>query len=101
VKRVAISGASGLVGRALSLPCASGLRHRRTFTQARTWGDSVESRRRLDVSPLEGIYAVIHLAGENVGVRWTSAVKQRIMDSRVHGTRSLCTAVLDCSDGHR
>jgi uncharacterized protein (TIGR01777 family) len=30
---------------------------------------------------------VVHLAGENVGVRWTSRRKARIRDSRVKGTR--------------
>jgi hypothetical protein len=36
---------------------------------------------------LEGMDGVIHLAGENVGARWTSARKARIRDSRVGGTR--------------
>jgi uncharacterized protein (TIGR01777 family) len=33
--------------------------------------------------------AVIHLAGENIGVRWTRARKARILESRVKGTRLL------------
>jgi uncharacterized protein len=36
---------------------------------------------------------VIHLAGEPVGQRWNSAVKQRIRDSRVLGTRRLVDAI--------
>jgi uncharacterized protein (TIGR01777 family) len=36
----------------------------------------------------------VHLAGENIaGGRWTAAMKQKIRDSRVNGTRSLCEAL--------
>jgi uncharacterized protein (TIGR01777 family) len=37
--------------------------------------------------------AVIHLAGENVGARWTAARKRRIRDSRIRGTRVLTEAL--------
>jgi uncharacterized protein len=37
--------------------------------------------------------AVIHLAGEPVAQRWTDAAKNRIHDSRVHGTRHLVNAL--------
>ncbi len=40
---------------------------------------------------LEGIDAVVHLAGENIANRrWNAAQKKRIRDSRVDGTRVLC-----------
>ncbi len=39
--------------------------------------------------------AVIHLAGEPVAQRWTPAVKHRIYDSRVEGTRNLLAALRD------
>ena len=43
---------------------------------------------------LDGIDAVVHLAGENIaGGRWTAARKARIRDSRVDGTRRLCEAL--------
>lgn len=38
---------------------------------------------------LEGLDAVVHLAGENIAGRWTAAKKARIRDSRVIGTRLL------------
>jgi hypothetical protein len=37
--------------------------------------------------------AIVHLAGEPVAQRWTSAAKKRIHDSRVEGTRQLVTAI--------
>jgi uncharacterized protein (TIGR01777 family) len=42
---------------------------------------------------LEKMDAVIHLAGEPVAQRWTKAVKARIRDSRVEGTRRLVDAI--------
>lgn len=48
-----------------------------------------------DSSQLEGIDAVIHLAGDNVGEgRWTEKKKKSIRDSRVIGTKVLCDALL-------
>lgn len=45
-------------------------------------------------SEIDGADAVINLAGESIaGRRWTSAQKQRILDSRVLATRSLVSAV--------
>ena len=37
--------------------------------------------------------AIVHLAGEPVGQRWTAEVKQRIYRSRVEGTRQLVSAI--------
>jgi uncharacterized protein (TIGR01777 family) len=39
---------------------------------------------------LEGIDAVIHLAGENLLGRWTEEKKRKILDSRITGTHFLC-----------
>jgi hypothetical protein len=37
--------------------------------------------------------AIVHLAGEPIAQRWTSAAKKRIHNSRVEGTRQLVTAI--------
>jgi hypothetical protein len=43
-----------------------------------------------DLSRLEGVDAVVHLAGENIAAgRWTAARKEEIRRSRVEGTRRL------------
>ena len=43
----------------------------------------------LDPRALEGVDAVVHLAGENVGDRWNERHKARILRSRVEGTSLL------------
>jgi uncharacterized protein (TIGR01777 family) len=47
----------------------------------------------IDKASLNGIDALIHLAGESVAERWTADKKRRIYDSRVTGTRLLADAV--------
>jgi uncharacterized protein (TIGR01777 family) len=42
---------------------------------------------------LSNVDAVVNLAGESVAGRWTKAKKQRIYDSRIHGTHNLVTAM--------
>ena len=91
--RVAVTGATGFVGGAL-VPAlvASGHRVERVSRQPPRPG-SVDiqwdpARGHLDARALEGVDAVVHLAGESVAAgRWTAAVKERIRGSRVEGTR--------------
>lgn len=48
----------------------------------------------IDSTKLEGLDAVIHLAGENIATgRWNAAKKAKIRDSRVSGTRILSDAL--------
>jgi hypothetical protein len=48
----------------------------------------------LDPGALDGVDAVVHLAGENIaGGRWTPAQKARIRDSRVRGTALLARSL--------
>jgi uncharacterized protein (TIGR01777 family) len=47
----------------------------------------------LDAAPLDGVDAVIHLAGETVAQRWTAAAKKRIRDSRVQSTALIARTV--------
>lgn len=48
----------------------------------------------MDAARLEGLDAVVHLAGENIAAgRWTAEKKAKIRDSRVDGTRLLCDSL--------
>ena len=51
------------------------------------------ARGEIDRAGLEGLDALVHLAGESVAGRWTAAKKRRIKDSRVLGTRLVCEAL--------
>ena len=42
---------------------------------------------------LEGVDAIVHLAGESIVGRWTADKKRRIYESRVRGTQILCEAL--------
>lgn len=78
-RKIAVSGATGLVGRAL-LPFLAG------------GGHEVVALRRGEAPP-EGTEAVVHLAGEPVAQRWNDAVKKRIRESRVEATAALVKAL--------
>ena len=68
---IAITGASGFVGRRLK-------------------GTPVSTRGEITLPPCE---AVVHLAGEPVSQRWTESTKRKIRESRVDGTRRLVDAM--------
>jgi len=96
--RIAITGASGLIGGALSaFLSARGdavlhLVRRETRTAAEITWDPVH--RTLDPASLEGVDAVVHLAGAGVAdQRWTPAYKQLILSSRADGTATVAKAV--------
>ena len=96
---VLVSGAAGLIGARLS-ERLSGAGHT-VVRLARSTGERGESVVRwnpdtgaLDARDLEGVHAVIHLAGEPIDRgRWTAAKKALILDSRVEGTRLLSNAI--------
>lgn len=53
----------------------------------------------VEAADLEGIDAVVHLAGEGIGdKRWTPTHKARVLDSRVRGTRILAEALVSLTD---
>jgi uncharacterized protein len=95
--RIAISGASGLVGTAL-IPALEAQGHevtRLVRTAPRT-GEIEWHPNQDEVSPtkLEGFDVIINLAGENIaGGRWTDEQKRKIRDSRVNGTHLLSEAM--------
>lgn len=95
-----VTGATGFIGRPL---IARLLTDGHTVNYlARNRPKSMDSRaaffcwRENEEPPLDCIpplHALIHLAGETVAQRWTSASKHRIWDSRVQLTHSLVSAI--------
>ena len=89
---VAVTGSRGLVGSAL-VPFLTTGDHRvtRLVRRAPVGPDEVAwdpARGMADLSRLDGVDAVVHLAGENIAAgRWTPARKAEIRRSRVEGTR--------------
>ncbi|ATB31628.1 TIGR01777 family oxidoreductase [Melittangium boletus] len=94
---VAVSGTSGLVGGALvPFLTTGGHRVRRLVRGQPEAGDIAwaPGQGEMDVAALEGLDAVVHLAGEPIADgRWTPERKERIRRSRVDGTRALCESL--------
>jgi uncharacterized protein (TIGR01777 family) len=96
--RIAVTGASGLIGSALvrSLT-ADGHEVVRLVRRAARGADEVcwdPEEQYVDAAGLIGCDAVVNLAGAGVGDRrWTDDYKRQIRDSRVLGTAALAEAV--------
>lgn len=102
-KRVIVTGATGLIGKALckqlSLQGYDIVVFSRNPEKARgslpgavvQWSPAEEGEW---FSAIDGAYGIIHLAGASVfGKRWSDSYKQEIRDSRVIGTRGIVNAI--------
>ena len=93
--KIAVTGASGLVGSALASFLTTGGHDVYRLVRRAARAGEIQwdpERGTLDPKSLEGIDAVVHLAGESVGQRWSADVKRRILESRVRGTSLVATA---------
>lgn len=90
-----VSGASGLVGSALTASLVAGGSSVRRLVRRepdRASGDIAwdPAAGRLDPADLEGVDTVVHLGGESIASgRWSEEKRKRIRDSRVGSTRLL------------
>ena len=97
---VAVSGASGLIGTALSALLSTGGHRVRPLVRGGKGSGGGEEIRwdpsagTIDEAALAGVDAVVHLAGESIaGLRWTEEKKRKILESREKGTRTLAGAI--------
>jgi uncharacterized protein (TIGR01777 family) len=98
--KVLVSGSSGLLGSALmqSLGADGYEVTRLTRGSTSTAGQIAwDFAKPLAPQSVSGFDAVIHLAGESIGSRWTQSKKKAIRDSRVLGTRLLAEALAGAS----
>ena len=112
---VAITGASGLLGTALSNVLRAGAHRVTGITRSDPGPGELQwspAEGRIDPAGLRGIDAVVHLAGEKIGfadwsprsiaaARWTPEMKRRIIDSRVAGTSLIARTLAGLDDGPR
>lgn len=96
--KIAVTGASGLIGSALVPHLREAghevmrlVRRPSTASDEISWDPTTGS---VDLDRLAGTDAVVHLAGAGVGDhRWTDAYKREILDSRVNGTTTIVRAI--------
>ncbi|MER7768985.1 TIGR01777 family oxidoreductase [Kitasatospora sp. NPDC096140] len=102
--RIAVTGSTGLIGSALVRSLlADGHEVVRLVRHRSRTGPQPDGSTAIGWNPLlgevqqdglDGVQAVVHLAGAGVGDhRWTDAYKREIRESRVYGTETLATAL--------
>ncbi|GAA2226221.1 MULTISPECIES: TIGR01777 family oxidoreductase [Kitasatospora] len=110
--RIAVTGSTGLIGSALVRSLlADGhevvrlVRHR---TRAGRQPDGTVGvgwnphRMQIDRAGLDGVEAVVNLAGAGVGDhRWTDSYRQEVRDSRVLGTETIAAAIAEAKEPPR
>jgi uncharacterized protein (TIGR01777 family) len=111
--RVAVTGATGTIGRAV---CAGLLQRGDQVValtrdagraagrlpegaEAREWRDPLAEPAPADA--LAGADAVVHLLGEPIDQRWTDEAKRKIRESRVLGTRNLVAGLRAVAEAER
>jgi hypothetical protein len=100
--RILVSGSHGLIGTAL----AARMRMRgdavillvrqpsSASDEAILWQPDAGA---VDRAHIEGLDAVVHLAGESIAGLWTKGRRERIRESRIRGTRLLCESLAQCA----
>lgn len=113
MRRVVVTGATGLIGRALvselqargdavvvlSRDDQRARRQLGSDVEAFTWSDPLSTL--APESALAGADSVIHLLGEPIAQRWSDDVKRKIRDSRALGTRNLVAGFLEVPEAKR
>lgn len=104
--KVLITGATGLVGKELVKQCLDQNISVNYLTTSKTKIVSQEKYKgfywnplehKIDAKCLEGVTAIIHLAGATIAQRWTDKNKERILNSRVESALVLSKLLKDNS----
>ena len=101
--RVLVTGATGFLGHALTLDLVAAGHEVSALSRSAhadgrlpatvhvaPWSPLDEAA---PISAIEGVDAIVHLAGEPVNGTWTRSKRQAILDSRVTGTRNLLRSI--------
>jgi len=96
-KKIAVTGASGLIGSALCAQLKSdGHQVIKLVRRPPRLSDEVSwdpQRGEINLDLLEGVDAVFHLAGAGVGdKRWSASYRSEILNSRLLGTTTIANA---------
>lgn len=94
--KIAITGASGFLGSHLATSLRKAGHEVLALVRHTPAGGEIgwdPEAGTIEQHKLDGIGAVIHLAGENIATRWTDSARRRIMDSRVKGTGLIASAI--------
>jgi len=95
--RIAITGASGLIGSALSEQLLADGHEVIPVVRGKPSGSEIGwsvDEQRIDDGAFDGLDGVVHLAGAGIGdKRWTDEYKQEIRSSRTVGTALIANAV--------
>jgi uncharacterized protein len=101
--RVAVTGATGTIGRALAAALAERgddvTRLSRSAPDSAIWAHPKSEPPPADA--LRGRDGVVHLLGEQIAQRWNDEAKREIRDSRILSTRNLVTALGELPEAER
>lgn len=109
VMKIAITGSTGLIGEHIVTDLRGAGHEVVRMVRSDPTGTAILYRTAgpLDPAALRGVDGVVHLAGESIGgssptdLRWTTAKKRRILDSRIEGTTTIAEAIAKSDDGPR
>jgi len=94
---IAVSGSSGLIGSTLTGALeARGHSIKRLVRRPASGADEISwnpERGQIAPGALDGVNAIVNLAGENLAQRWNSSARVRIRSGRVNGTTALARAI--------
>jgi len=94
---IAVSGSSGLIGSTLTGALeARGHSIKRLVRRPANGADEISwnpERGQIAPGALDGVNAIVNLAGENLAQRWNSSARVRIRSGRVNGTTALARAI--------